>query len=785
MALNLRQLASGMFSRVLLNSNFEKIENKVNDDLVHRQNGSAQMQQDLDMNSNQILNVADPVIDLDVATKRYVDNSHVDVQAQIAANLSAIQNIEASGTIRQESEEFVATQGQTVFTLTTTTFAGEDTLAVYVNGVRQSHSAYTTSSTNVITFSEGLQDGDKVIFTVNESTSTTLTASQISGLTVDTVANLASAEHRTGSLQLLGFHTKGDGGGGVFYWDATKDKSEHNGGTIIDPDKAGLVTNWASTQALYFLPEVTGTGCWVREFSGAVNVKWFGFYEETAVNLKKCPISDNVFCTTKGYYNENDGGGASYKIVAKDEEKITAGIQLETANGFAAELLNFEDVDVAQIGAINSSTQDVATILQPYINYFKNTSLKGLRLRFGLTTYYLHTTLEILNFGGNTSITLEGVAKSKINSKGTGSILYGNTGGIAVLIAGSENVNIKNITVLNDPNSSQPSNVGIMLARSSTKPYCQFINFENLHINITSNNQSVNSGKGGIGVYNYASETHSWSDVSIKADTPLVLTTTNMCNINYTDYFDNTGTESQYTTTNFSYNHLQLYPVTNSALILDIVRDLSIDTLLTYATSALAKYSIEFYGILPNRRIYIKNIHSENIRRGFRVDNPLYESSFSGKLGHTATDKMALVLNTGLLNNVVFDCFTYGNGTVQMIDDISSNESFNVTVKNSKKTNSTDVVTSYTLGSAVYNELHIYNDNLWSTINSSITSIASNIIYIHGTNGLYKRGTFFRGTTASRPSSDAYVGKEYFDTTLGKVIWWNGSNWVDSTGTAV
>jgi parallel beta-helix repeat protein len=77
-------------------------------------------------------------------------------------------------------------------------------------------------------------------------------------------------------LQLLGFHTKGDGGGGVFYWDATKDKSEHNGGTVIDPDKAGLVANWASTQALYFTPEVTGQGCWVREFSGAVNVKWFG-----------------------------------------------------------------------------------------------------------------------------------------------------------------------------------------------------------------------------------------------------------------------------------------------------------------------------------------------------------------------------------------------------------------------------------------------------------------------------------------------------------------------------
>jgi hypothetical protein len=95
-------------------------------------------------------------------------------------------------------------------------------------------------------------------------------------ITADTVADLANVQHKTGSIQLLGFHTKGDGGGGVFYWDATKDKSEHNGGTIIDPDKAGLVTNWEYTQNLYFSPAVIGQGCWVREYSGAVNVKWFG-----------------------------------------------------------------------------------------------------------------------------------------------------------------------------------------------------------------------------------------------------------------------------------------------------------------------------------------------------------------------------------------------------------------------------------------------------------------------------------------------------------------------------
>jgi hypothetical protein len=63
MAFSLKQLASGMFSRILLNSNFEKIEDKVNDDLLHRQNGSAQMNQDLDMNGGVILNASDVLIE--------------------------------------------------------------------------------------------------------------------------------------------------------------------------------------------------------------------------------------------------------------------------------------------------------------------------------------------------------------------------------------------------------------------------------------------------------------------------------------------------------------------------------------------------------------------------------------------------------------------------------------------------------------------------------------------------------------------------------------------------
>jgi hypothetical protein len=41
------------------------------------------------------------------------------------------------------------------------------------------------------------------------------------------------------------------------------------------------------------------------------------------------------------------------------------------------------------------------------------------------------------------------------------------------------------------------------------------------------------------------------------------------------------------------------------------------------------------------------------------------------------------------------------------------------------------------------------------------------------------------GTIALRPTTGLQVGQFYFDTSLGIPIWWNGTNWVNATGTVV
>ena len=41
------------------------------------------------------------------------------------------------------------------------------------------------------------------------------------------------------------------------------------------------------------------------------------------------------------------------------------------------------------------------------------------------------------------------------------------------------------------------------------------------------------------------------------------------------------------------------------------------------------------------------------------------------------------------------------------------------------------------------------------------------------------------GITADRPTQSLQIGQFYFDTTLGYPIWYDGTDWVDSSGTVV
>ena len=86
-----------------------------------------------------------------------------------------------------------------------------------------------------------------------------LDGDRIGSVVVDTIANMKNLNpeiEANATVEVLGYHSKGDGGGGTFYWDSTSTEDD-NGGTIIEA--TGVVD-----------------GRYIRNYSGAVNVKWFG-----------------------------------------------------------------------------------------------------------------------------------------------------------------------------------------------------------------------------------------------------------------------------------------------------------------------------------------------------------------------------------------------------------------------------------------------------------------------------------------------------------------------------
>jgi hypothetical protein len=59
----------------------------------------------------------------------------------------------------------------------------------------------------------------------------------------------------------------------------------------------------------------------------------------------------------------------------------------------------------------------------------------------------------------------------------------------------------------------------------------------------------------------------------------------------------------------------------------------------------------------------------------------------------------------------------------------------------------------------------------WGTFFSSVTTLLTALTQ--------------SGTTANRPTKFLWTGRTYFDTTLGKPIWYKTAGWVDATGTGV
>lgn len=130
---------------------------------------------------------------------------------------------------------------------------------------------------------------NKLDYSVN-----TITANTIKDL-LD--SNFIYCDLKNLTVNILGYHELNDGGRGIFYWDANQPKSNHNGGTIIDPT-APFPTDWNDTtqQDTWFNSSNSGNGCWMRLYDDYVMPEWFGAKgdgSDCSIIFSKILVNDN------------------------------------------------------------------------------------------------------------------------------------------------------------------------------------------------------------------------------------------------------------------------------------------------------------------------------------------------------------------------------------------------------------------------------------------------------------------------------------------------------------
>lgn len=125
---------------------------------------------------------------------------------------------------------------------------------------------------------------------LNEYLETAHNADGTLKLDVQTIADLKAIDVATltdkQQALVAGYSAPGDGGGGVFYYDAVEVAAD-NGGTVIAP--------------------TAGAGRWLRAYSGAVNVKWFGAKgdgatDDSAVLQATINATEKVFIPSGIFY---------------------------------------------------------------------------------------------------------------------------------------------------------------------------------------------------------------------------------------------------------------------------------------------------------------------------------------------------------------------------------------------------------------------------------------------------------------------------------------------------
>ncbi len=240
-----------------INDNFDKIEAVVNDEVLHTTGSNNTMSQQLDMNSNKVINLP------------------VGVEGSDSVNLSQVQGLiqgASSGLIARLKEPTIyATAGQTVVNLTSITYTpNSNNLMVFVNG--EARFDYTQADSTSFTFTTGLNLNDRIDVFTNEATTNSVANAQNVTYTAGgadvataldarpkmfaTVADMVADTTLISGQSVIwgGYTTVGDGGGNSGIVMASSDTVDN--GSVFASAVAGLQIK--------------------ASFKGAIDAKQFG-----------------------------------------------------------------------------------------------------------------------------------------------------------------------------------------------------------------------------------------------------------------------------------------------------------------------------------------------------------------------------------------------------------------------------------------------------------------------------------------------------------------------------
>lgn len=135
-------------------------------------------------------------------------------------------------------------------------------------------------------------------------------------------------------------------------------------------------------------------------------------YDSVASMKSDNTLADGMTAQTLGYYEINDGGGATYKIT--DEESETE-YQEELESGLYATLIIDDTINIKQLGAKDDGITDISNLLQKVINLLQ--SNKGGTIYVPIGRYYIGNTILINN--GDVPIKILGNANGNYSENGS------------------------------------------------------------------------------------------------------------------------------------------------------------------------------------------------------------------------------------------------------------------------------------------------------------------------------------------------------------------------------